>query len=62
MAKKKEETPDLFETPVTDAVAAVEPPKKKRGRPSKAEMYNVAGGKSTQKVVITAAMVEEGLK
>ncbi len=25
-------------------------------------MYNVAGGKSTQKVVITAAMVEEGLK
>jgi transcription termination factor Rho len=38
MAKKKEETPDLFETPVTDAVAAVEPPKKKRGRPSKAEL------------------------
>ena len=25
-------------------------------------MYNVAGGKSAQKVVITAAMVEEGLK
>ena len=25
-------------------------------------MYNVAGGKSTQKVVITAAMVEEGMK
>ena len=38
MAKKKAETPDLFETPVTDAVAAVEPPKKKRGRPSKAEL------------------------
>ena len=38
MAKKKEETPDLFETPVTDATAAVEPPKKKRGRPSKAEL------------------------
>ena len=38
MEKKKEETPDLFETPVTDAVAAVEPPKKKRGRPSKAEL------------------------
>ena len=38
MAKKKEETPDLFETPVTEDVAAVEPPKKKRGRPSKAEL------------------------
>ena len=38
MAKKKAETPDLFETPVKDAVAAVEPPKKKRGRPSKAEL------------------------
>ena len=38
MAKKKEETPDLFETPVTETVAAVEPPKKKRGRPSKAEL------------------------
>ncbi len=25
-------------------------------------MYNVAGGKTAQKVVITAAMVEEGLK
>ena len=38
MAKKKAETPDLFETPVTEDVAAVEPPKKKRGRPSKAEL------------------------
>ena len=38
MAKKKEETKDLFETPVTEDVAAVEPPKKKRGRPSKAEL------------------------
>ena len=38
MAKKKEETPNLFETPVTEDVAAVEPPKKKRGRPSKAEL------------------------
>jgi transcription termination factor Rho len=38
MAKKKVDTQDLFETPVTDAVAAVEPPKKKRGRPSKAEL------------------------
>ncbi|MBR4522010.1 MAG: transcription termination factor Rho [Prevotella sp.] len=38
MAKKKEVTQDLFETPVTEDVAAVEPPKKKRGRPSKAEL------------------------
>ena len=39
MAKKKiEETKDLFEAPVTEDVAAVEPPKKKRGRPSKAEL------------------------
>ena len=38
MAKKKEETQDLFESSVTEAVAAVEAPKKKRGRPSKAEL------------------------
>ncbi|MBR2185309.1 MAG: transcription termination factor Rho [Prevotella sp.] len=38
MAKKKEVTQDLFETPVKEDVAAVEPPKKKRGRPSKAEL------------------------
>lgn len=38
MAKKKVDTQDLFETPVTESVEAVEPPKKKRGRPSKAEL------------------------
>lgn len=38
MAKKKEETQDLFDSSVTEAAAAVEAPKKKRGRPSKAEL------------------------
>ena len=38
MAKKKEESQDLFTTPVTESAESVAPPKKKRGRPSKAEL------------------------
>ena len=38
MAKKKEESQDLFTAPVTESAEAVAPPKKKRGRPSKAEL------------------------
>ena len=38
MAKKKEELQDLFTAPVTESAEAVAPPKKKRGRPSKAEI------------------------
>ena len=35
MAKKKEESQDLFTAPVTESAEAVAPPKKKRGRPRK---------------------------
>ena len=38
MAKKKEESQDLFTAPVTESAEAAAPPKKKRGRPSKAEL------------------------
>ena len=38
MAKKKEVSQDLFTAEVTEAAETVAPPKKKRGRPSKAEL------------------------